>query len=212
MDAIPQPRHGDSRSQAQPEPQNHSSDDTPPSSLVMHGSEDGRRPEEPGFAYVDGDVGGSGYNETNVDVVAVPCPGADPLRPWIGSEPLPDGYFSPPFNREELNMHPALKELAGDAILSPGISVDLRKAAHVWVRQGIRGSASTARVLLYRHRTLSDGLTLESLADDLMSHVMKKREGLVSCRRKGQHVEVRANADSIPLDRCSLSHIASADW
>ncbi len=28
--------------------------------------------------YTDGDVGGSGYNETRVDIVAVPCPGSDP--------------------------------------------------------------------------------------------------------------------------------------
>lgn len=178
----------------------------------MHNSDDGRQPEEPGFAYIDGEVGGSGHNETKVDVVAVPCPGADPLRPWIGSEPLPDGYFGHPYNADELDMHPTLKALAGDAILSPGINVNLRKAAQVWVRQGIRKSASTARVLLYRHRTLSDGLTLESLADDLMNHVMKMREGLVSCLHKGQRVEVRANVDSTPRGHYSSLRIVSAAW
>jgi hypothetical protein len=137
--------------------------------------------EHAGFAFVDGEVGGSGYNETKVDVVAVPCPGANPLRPWVGSEPFPEGYFSPPFDAEELNKHPALKELAGKTILSPGVSKNLPKAAHVWVRQGIRKSANTARVLLYRHRTLAEGVTLEALADDLMEHVIKRREGLVGC-------------------------------
>ncbi|KAB5566371.1 hypothetical protein GE09DRAFT_1201888 [Coniochaeta sp. 2T2.1] len=147
-------------------------------SLVSYDSSEDGELEEPGFAYIDGEVGGSGYNETNVDIVAVPCPGADPLRPWIGSEPFPEGYFSPPQNTDGLSKHPALKELAGDAILSPGINMNLPKAAHAWVRQGIRKSASTARVLLYRHRSLSEGVTLESLAEDLMEHVMRMREGL----------------------------------
>ncbi|EAQ84956.1 hypothetical protein CHGG_08970 [Chaetomium globosum CBS 148.51] len=36
----------------------------------------------PGFVDVNGDVGGSGHNETVVDVIAVPCPGADPINTW----------------------------------------------------------------------------------------------------------------------------------
>lgn len=179
MEMTSQPDHGDSRDAHQLEPRRRSSDDTRLSSRVSYSSADGE-PVGSGFAYIDGEVGGSGYNETNIDIVAVPCPGADPLRPWIGSEPFPDGYFSSPYDTTELNNHPALKELAGDAILSPGINMNLPKAAQVWVRQGIRKSASNARVLLYRHRSLSEGVTLESLADDLMEHVIKMREGLVS--------------------------------
>lgn len=175
MEMTSQPDHGDSGDAHQ----RRSSDDTRLSSRVSYSSADGE-PVGAGFAYIDGEVGGSGYNETNIDIVAVPCPGADPLRPWIGSEPFPDGYFSSPYDTTELNNHPALKELAGDAILSPGINMNLPKAAQAWVRQGIRKSASNARVLLYRHRSLSDGVTLESLADDLMEHVIKMREGLVS--------------------------------
>ncbi|KAB5583025.1 hypothetical protein GE09DRAFT_1211642 [Coniochaeta sp. 2T2.1] len=183
MDNNPQPddsnNNNNNRGQYQPEqPRRHSSDDTQLSSLVSYDSSEDGEPEEPGFAYIDGEVGGSGYNETNVDIVAVPCPGADPLRPWVGSEPFPEGYFSPPQNTDGLSKHPALMELAGDAILSPGINMNLPKAAHAWVRQGIRKSASTARVLLYRHRSLSEGVTLESLAEDLMEHVMRMREGL----------------------------------
>lgn len=179
METSSQPDHDGNRESHLHESHRRSSDQTRLSSLVSYNSEDGG-PHPPGFVYVDGEVGGSGYNETKVDIVAVPCPGADPLRPWIGSEPFPDGYFSPPYDAVDLNIHPALKELAGDAILSPGINMNLPKAAHVWVRQGIRKSASTARVLLYRHRTLAEGVTLESLAEDLMEHVMKMREGLVS--------------------------------
>lgn len=137
---------------------------------------------EPGFAYIDGEVGGTGYNETKVDIVAVPCPGADPLQPWIGSEPFPDGYFSPDVDVTVLASHPAVKELAVDAILSPGINRNLPRAAHVWVRQGVRKASSTARVLLYRHRKLAEGVTLEELAEDLMREVARVREGLHSSR------------------------------
>jgi hypothetical protein len=212
MDTSSQPEHGDPRGQYQPEPRGDSSNDTRLSSLVSYDSRNASGPEESGFAYIDGEVGGSGYNETKVDLVTVPCPGADPLRPWIGSDPFPDGYFSPPLDTEELNMHPALKELAGDAILSPGINMNLPKAAHVWVRQGIRKSASTARVLLYRHRTPSEGVTLESLADDLIDHVMKMREGLVGHPLRGPHVQLPANVDSTLLGHCSLLHTVLADW
>lgn len=203
MDNNPQPD--------QPEARRYSSNDTRLSSLVLDESHDGE-PHEPGFAYIDGEVGGSPYNDTKVDVVAVPCPGADPLRPWMGSEPFPDGYFSIPYAKVALDMYPALKELAGDAILSPGINMNLPKAAHVWVRQGIRKSASTARVLLYRHRTLSEGVTIESLADDLIVQVLKVRErDKVVCRPHPQG-QSYSNTGSIHLVPYSSWHIASEDW
>jgi hypothetical protein len=132
----------------------------------------------PGFACIDGEVGGSGYNETKVDIVAVPCPGADPFLTWLGNDPFPDGYFGIPA-QVELDLRPTVRELAGDAILSPAINRHLPKAAHLWVRQGIRKSASTARVLLYKHRPLTDGVTLEVLAQDLLDQVLKLRRGLV---------------------------------
>ncbi|TKW49079.1 hypothetical protein CTA1_2021 [Colletotrichum tanaceti] len=46
----------------------------------------------PGFADIDGEVDGLGYNETSVDIVCVPCPGADPVETWA-RDPLPEGYF-----------------------------------------------------------------------------------------------------------------------
>lgn len=129
---------------------------------------------EPGFAHINGDIGGSGYNETRVDVIAIPCPGADPVETWT-RDPLPHGYFGNPLDNE-LTAHPTLKELAGDAVLSPGIGHDFTKAAHLWVKQGIRRYASTARVLLYRHRELSDRTNLDSLARDLLDNVMLTRD------------------------------------
>lgn len=129
---------------------------------------------EPGFAQVSGDIGGSGYNETRVDIITVPCPGADPVETWI-RDPLPDGYFGTPVDNE-LTTHPTLKELAGDAVLSPGIGGGFIKAAHLWVKQGIRRYASTARVLLYRHRELTDSTDLDSLARDLLDKVLLTRD------------------------------------
>lgn len=129
---------------------------------------------EPGFAHIDGDIGGSGYNETTVDIITVPCPGADPVETWT-RDPLPDGFFGNPLD-DELTTHPALKELAGDAILSPGIASNFPRAAHLWVRQGIRRYASMARVLLYRHRELTDHTNLDQLAKDLLENVLLTRD------------------------------------
>lgn len=129
---------------------------------------------EPGFAHIDGDIGGSGYNETTVDIITVPCPGADPVETWT-RDPLPDGFFGNPLDNE-LTTHPALKELAGDAILSPGIASNFPRAAHLWVRQGIRRYASMARVLLYRHRELTDHTNLDQLAQDLLENVLLTRD------------------------------------
>lgn len=129
---------------------------------------------EPGFAHIDGDIGGSGYNETRVDIITVPCPGADPVETWT-RDPLPDGFFGNPLDNE-LTSHPTLKELAGDAILTPGIGANFSKAAHLWVRQGIRRYASTARVLLYRHRELTEDVSLDLLAKDLLHNVLLTRD------------------------------------
>ena len=44
-----------------------------------------------------------------------------------------------------------------------------------WVRQGIRKEASTARVLMYEHREVVEGITLNVLAEDLLKAVLKIR-------------------------------------
>ncbi|KAK8047888.1 hypothetical protein PG996_015952 [Apiospora saccharicola] len=129
---------------------------------------------KPGFAHVDGEIGGSGYNETKTDIIAIPCPGASPVETWM-RDPLPDGYFGHPTNRE-LDSHPALKKFQGHTILSPAINRLLPKAKHLWIRQGIRREANTARVMLYRHRELREGLTLDDLAEDLLDQLRRTRD------------------------------------
>lgn len=135
---------------------------------------------EPGFAHVDGDIGGPGYNETKVDIICVPCIGASPVETWT-RDPLEDGYFGFP-SSTELAKYPTVKELPGGSILSPAINRHLPKAKHLWVRQGIRIEVNTARVLLYSHRELTEGLTLDQMADDLLEHIRRMREGQTKSR------------------------------
>ncbi|KAK1598445.1 uncharacterized protein LY79DRAFT_506243 [Colletotrichum navitas] len=131
----------------------------------------------PGFVHIDGDVNGRGYNETLVDIVCVPCPGADPVETWA-RDPLPEGYFGRPGDVSTT----AVKELAGASILSPTINRHLPMATHLWVRQGIRKEVSEARVLLYRHRELVEGMTLDDLALDLIEQVWNVRYGIQRSR------------------------------
>ncbi|TID07440.1 Protein SERAC1 [Colletotrichum higginsianum] len=116
----------------------------------------------PGFAHIYGDVDGLGYNETSVDIVCVPCPGADPVDTWA-RDPLREGCFGRP----------------GDDVHVPSqpIGRHFPRATRLWVRQGIRKEVSKARVLLYRHRELADGVTLDELADDLIEQVWSVRYG-----------------------------------
>ncbi|KAK4100573.1 hypothetical protein N658DRAFT_99039 [Parathielavia hyrcaniae] len=102
----------------------------------------------PGFVHVNGDVGGPGHNETSIDVIAVPCPGADPLKTWtFGREPC------------------------GDA--SPA---DCPKHSP-WVVRDLRMSVNMARVFLYKHRALEEGMTLQDLSQDLLYLVQEMRVG-----------------------------------
>ncbi|OTB18181.1 hypothetical protein K445DRAFT_314992 [Daldinia sp. EC12] len=128
---------------------------------------------EPGFAHIDGDIDGHGYNQTTVDIIAVPCVGASPVDTWA-RDPLTEDYFGfPPPN--ELQRYSTVKELPGSSILSPTINRHLPKASQLWIRRGIRKEVSTARVMLYRHRELFEGMTLEQAADDLLDQIMKTR-------------------------------------
>lgn len=134
----------------------------------------------PGFAHIDGDISGTGYNNTKVDVVTVPCPGADPVQTWTFDYNA-DDYWAFPSSGGDIR-RPTVAKLAGDTILSPAVDRPLPRAGHIWVRGSIRTSASTARVMLYRHRALSEGLTLERLARDLLDQVLQQRQGTVGCR------------------------------
>ncbi|KAL2127861.1 hypothetical protein VTI74DRAFT_10082 [Chaetomium olivicolor] len=112
----------------------------------------------PGFVDVSGDVGGPGHNETLVDIIAVPCPGADPIQTWTYGH-----------------------ELCSDASIPSevGSRSSLRRPTP-WVTRDLRNAASIARVFLYRHRALEDGMTLESLSDDLLEQVLQNRRGTQS--------------------------------
>jgi hypothetical protein len=111
----------------------------------------------PGFVDVNGDVGGPGHNETVVDVIAVPCPGADPIQTWtFGHEPYTDASIP-----SETGSRSSLRR--------PG----------PWVTRELRMAASIARVFLYRHRALEDGMTLASLSEDLLDQVERIRNGAV---------------------------------
>ncbi|KAI0849164.1 hypothetical protein F5Y00DRAFT_236704 [Daldinia vernicosa] len=130
---------------------------------------------EPGFAHIDGDIDGHGYNQTTVDIIAVPCVGASPVDTWA-RDPLTEDYFGFPMSNE-LHRYSTVKELPGSSILSPTINRPLPKASQMWIRQGIRKEVSTARVMLYRHRELAEGMTLDQAADDLLDQISKIRMG-----------------------------------
>ncbi|KAI3335701.1 hypothetical protein F4824DRAFT_510599 [Ustulina deusta] len=135
---------------------------------------------EPGFEHIDGDIEGCGYNETTVDIIAVPCIGASPIDTWA-RDPLSEGYFTLP-TPTELENFSTVKELPGSSVLTPTITRVLPKASHLWIRQGIRKEVSKARVMLYRHRELAEGMTIGTAADDLIEQVTKMRAGLEKAR------------------------------
>ncbi|KAF2969193.1 hypothetical protein GQX73_g4391 [Xylaria multiplex] len=135
---------------------------------------------EPGFEHIDGDIEGCGYNETTVDIIAVPCPGASPIDTWA-RDPLKEGYFTFP-STTELEKVSTVKGSPGGDVLVSSITRTLPKASHIWIRQGIRKEVSKARVMLYRHRELAEGMTIGTAADDLIEQLTKMREGLEKAR------------------------------
>ena len=135
---------------------------------------------DPGFEQIDGDIEGCGYNETTVDIIAVPCIGASSIDTWA-RDPLTEGYFAFP-STNELDKYSTVKELPDSSVLSPTINRVLSKASHLWIRQGIRKEVNRARVMLYRHRELAEGMTIETAADDLIQELMKMRMGLEKSR------------------------------
>ena len=132
----------------------------------------------PGFAYIDGEIGGTGYNDTKVDVITVACPGADPVQTWT-LDPLPQDIFGPGPGTE-LRRMPTPRRPLSDIPPLPAPDHPPPRAGQVWVRQGIRQSANTARVMLYRHRPLSEGINLDNLARDLLDQIQQQRRGTVS--------------------------------
>ena len=140
----------------------------------------------PGFVNVDGDVGGSGHNETVVDIIAVPCPGADPIQTWT---------YDSEFYGES--------SVACDFGSHTSVRTSLRNPSP-WVTGKLRASASIARVLLYKHRSLEDGMTLQSLSEDLLDQVERIRVGAVGVTPRSSsssHANSRAAITALVFHR-----------
>lgn len=101
------------------------------------------------------------HDQTTVDIVTVPCPGANSLRTWSR-----DGRMGRFFGA--LSMRDAEGQTAPDP----------DRPAPSWVRQGIRREADRARILLYEHPSTAEGMRLSTLADALLEELeeLRKRE------------------------------------
>ncbi|KAM0340845.1 hypothetical protein ACHAPU_010261 [Fusarium lateritium] len=99
------------------------------------------------------------HDQTTVDIVAVPCPGADPVRTW-SRDGLMGRYYG------ALSMREAEGSAGPDDRTPPS-----------WIRQGIRREADRARILLYTHPS-SEAMTLNKLSDALLNELddLRKRE------------------------------------
>ncbi|KAJ0114860.1 hypothetical protein J7T55_004602 [Diaporthe amygdali] len=74
-------------------PRSHEGSSTPTTDgLLAPGATQDGQFRKPRFVARDGAIGGKSHNETNVDVVLVPCPGADPHETWM-REPLARDFF-----------------------------------------------------------------------------------------------------------------------
>ncbi|KAK4164520.1 hypothetical protein QBC43DRAFT_344393 [Cladorrhinum sp. PSN259] len=145
----------------------------------------------PGFADESGDVDGHRYNDTTVDIIAVPCPGADPIQTWIYDHdsstdsllPARSASFmsrsihnsrSSHGSRNESQQEPQHDSHHGS---NHSVSSSVRRSSP-WVTYKLRNRVNgTARVFLYRHRCLAEGMTLKTLSNDLLEQVSKIREG-----------------------------------
>lgn len=97
------------------------------------------------------------HDKTTVDIVAVPCPGGHPLRSW-NRDGLMSRYYG------ALSMRDA------------EVKDESERPSPSWVRQGIRREADKARILLYEHPGVEDGMTLSTLADALLQDLQHLRE------------------------------------
>ncbi|KAK0742448.1 hypothetical protein B0T21DRAFT_283607 [Apiosordaria backusii] len=122
----------------------------------------------PGFADFRGDVGGHGYDETEVDIIAVPCPGADPIQTWI---------YDSDSSSAESNYHVEVGSHISHNNQSTRSSQSSLRRSSPWVTLRLRERVNIARVFLYRHRHLEEGMNLKSLANDLLEQVQNIRRG-----------------------------------
>lgn len=124
---------------------------------------------EDGFLLIDDDS--ESLVEVKVDVIAVPCPGASPILTWVRKiVSLQDvqgqsGGF---------NKHAETKMMAGSSGISPA---EDEIVDQLWIRQALPlvTNVCTSRVFLYKHRDLTEGVTLDELADNLLNHLLRLR-------------------------------------
>lgn len=108
-------------------------------------------------------------------IITVPCPGADPLETW-SRDALVENYFGAPSMRSSTRNSDLRESQTSGATGSTGKTREPGKTgSSSWVRQGIRKEASTARVLMYEHREVVEGTTLNVLAEDLLREVLEIR-------------------------------------
>lgn len=121
--------------------------------------EPGRSPSDviPSTRFILDPSGNSTHDATTVDVVAVACPGADPLQTWA-RDGLLSYYFGAPSMRKT-------EEATGSS----------RRQGPSWIRQGIRREANCARICLYQYPPLTDGTTLNMLAENFLADLQDLR-------------------------------------
>lgn len=132
------------------------------------------------FLVVGGDIKGHGYNDTDADVIAIPCVGAS-SGTWERA----------PFHADSFDQS-ANECAGGEPLDTPGISTHAAAGTKYkvspntlptsWIRQGIRKEASIARIILYRHRQLQEGYSLDDAANDLLEQLLEMRAGLDQAR------------------------------
>ena len=130
-----------------------------------------REPLDPPTRFIFDPCGPNTHDCTTVDVVTVPCPGGHPLKSW-SRDGLLSRYFGAPSMRDaEVNQH------ASSTGHSHGSSSNgSEKAPPSWVRQGIRRDADKARIVLYEHPEIKEGVTLSNLADGLLEQLKRLRD------------------------------------
>ncbi|KAI7776077.1 hypothetical protein LA080_005851 [Diaporthe eres] len=141
--------------------------------------------KKPQFVARDGAIGGKSHNETNVDVVLVSCPGADPHETWM-RESLPRDFFkrTPTFHYAKAmkrNESQVAKGPTASTPLPPILGKD-HKSAPSWARSGVRHEANTARVLTYDHGDITPDRSLKTMADDLLSSLCTETAGKIARR------------------------------
>lgn len=116
-------------------------------------SEKGMEDGDANYRFILDPEGELTHDVTTVDVVTIPCPGANPLRAW-NRDGLLGRYFGAPSMRDA-EAH--------------------SNSSSSWVRQGIRREASMARILLYSHPDIVEGNTVNTLATALLESLLALR-------------------------------------